>query len=281
MKNNKHIKIFDPKNDYIFKRIFGHDKEIFINFVNSIFEDKREQKIKSIIFTNTEIPKDALTDKACRLDVRATLDDDTIINIEVQIRNEDGFEKRTLYYWSKLYEEQIESGDDYLELKRTVCINVLNYTQFKKHKNFHSIYGVTNLETNERLTNDFEVHFLELPKLIENEYNKSKRMSQLKKWLLFLKAPTEKVLEDLSMHDPIIAKATKTLKYLSQDPEARAIYEARRRYELDMNTAIHAAESKGALKEKLAIAKKLKKLGVPTKTIMEASDLSKEEIDKI
>ena len=94
----------------------------------------------------------------------------------------------TLYHWAN----QIESGEDYLELKRCVCINVLNFTIFEKIKNCHNIYGITNLETNDRFSNDLELHFLELPKLLKKSYDKG--MSQLEKWLLFLKAfnPTKR-----------------------------------------------------------------------------------------
>ena len=277
--NGKIYEIFDPKVDYVFKRIFGHDKDIFIDFVNSIFEDKHEQKIKSVIFENNEIPKDSMTYKASLLDVRATLDDGSHVNIEIQVRDQGGFEKRSLYHWAKLYEQQIESGDDYLMLDRCVCINVLNFSIFEELKGCHNIYGVTNLDTHERFSNDFELHFLELPKLIQKSYDKS--MSKLEKWLLFLKAPTDEVLEDLSMHDPLIAKATKTLKYLSQDPEARTIYEARRRHQLDLNTAVHSAEIKATMIEKRETALRLKALGFDTMTIIKATNLTDEEIKSL
>ena len=50
-------KILPPMWDFAFKNIFGEDETVFIDFVNSIFEDKKETKIKKVIFENTEIVK--------------------------------------------------------------------------------------------------------------------------------------------------------------------------------------------------------------------------------
>jgi predicted transposase/invertase (TIGR01784 family) len=274
----KPVKIFDPKMDFVFKRIFGYDEYIFIDFINSIFSDKNEEIVKSVTFTNNEITKDSLYDKESRLDVRAVLGNGSHVNIEIQIRDKDGFDKRTLYYWSKLYEQQISGGDDYLKLKKSICINVLDFNIIEKSKKFHNVFGVTNLETHEPFLTDFEVHFLELPKLAKINYDK---MTQLEKWLLLLKKPTTQVLKELSMTNPTIAKAVDTLMYLSQDPESRAIYEARLKYQLDFNTAVHVAEDKARDTTKIEIAKKLKSMGVSTEVIMKSSDLSKEQIESL
>jgi predicted transposase/invertase (TIGR01784 family) len=106
-------------------------------------------------------------------------------------------------------------------------------------------------------------------------------MTQLEKWLLLLKKPTTQVLKELSMTNPTIAKAVDTLMYLSQDPESRAIYEARLKYQLDFNTAVHVAEDKARDTTKIEIAKKLKSMGVSTEVIMKSSDLSKEQIESL
>lgn len=260
--------------DFVFKRMFGHDKAIFIDFINSIFSDKNEKIVKSVTFTNNEITKDSLYDKESRLDVRAVLDDGSHVNIEIQIRDKDGFDKRTLYYWSKLYEQQISGGDDYLKLKKSICINVLDFNIIEKSKKFHSVFGITNLETHEPFLTDFEVHFLELPKLAKISYDK---MTQLEKWLLLLREPTAQVLKELSMTNSTIAKAVDTLMYLSQDPESRAIYEARLKYQLDFNTAVHAAEDK----TKVEIAKEMKRDGVPIAKIIKFTKLSEDQIKNL
>ncbi|MGL5798208.1 MAG: Rpn family recombination-promoting nuclease/putative transposase, partial [Cetobacterium sp.] len=117
-----------------------------------------------------------------RLDVKAVANDGTIINVEIQLRNEYNMPKRTLYYWSKLYSEQLKSGENYLNLNRTICINILNFIEFKETLGYHSVFKI--LEEKEKivLNKDFEIHFLELPKLI-----KFSKDDPLSGWGMFLK----------------------------------------------------------------------------------------------
>ena len=99
------------------------------------------------------------------------------------------------------------------------------------------------------------------------------------------------------MQDPIFNQAYQTLKYVSQDPAARARYEAELKYELDFNTAIRSAQlkgkeegkeegkekgkEKGKEEVKLEIAKNLKALGVSVETIAKATGLSTGQIDNL
>jgi predicted transposase/invertase (TIGR01784 family) len=269
LKDKDSLKIFPPTWDFAFKNIFGDDEQVLLDFVNSVFEDKKERKVKKVIFQNSELVKDSASDKASRLDVKALLDDETYVNIEIQIANKDGFEKRALYYWSKLYEDQIGEGDDYLLLKKSICINILCFNLIKNDR-FHNMYVVKNREDNEPFLSDFEVHFLELPKWADKSYDE---MTKLEKWALFLKAPDVKVLEDLSMQEPIFGRAYQKLKYVSQDKAARERYEAEMKYQLDFNTAIHA--------QKQEIARNLKSLGTSIEVIVTATGLPKNEIEKL
>jgi hypothetical protein len=47
------------------------------------------------------------------------------------------------------------------------------------------------------------------------------------KWLLFLKDADKSSWEALKMNEPILKKAMDTLEFLSQDREARRLYEER------------------------------------------------------
>ena len=72
--------------------------------------------------------------------------------------------KRSLYYLSKMYEEQLNEKEDYSRLARTVGINIFNF-KYLKTDNFHTGYRFKEIETNEELTDVMEGHFIEVPKL--------------------------------------------------------------------------------------------------------------------
>ena len=131
--------LLSPKIDFVFKKIFGSEenKSVLISFLNATLKPKCE--IVSVDLKNTDIEKEYLKDKFSRLDVKATTSNNEIMNIEIQMNDQYNMTKRTLYYWSKLYEEQMEQSDNYRKLNRTICINILNYNYLKNNK-FHNIY---------------------------------------------------------------------------------------------------------------------------------------------
>ena len=67
-----------------------------------------------------------------------------------------------------MYEEQLNEGEDYSKLKRTICINIFNF-KYLKTKKFHTGYRLKEIETNEELTDIIEIHFIEIPKLKESD----------------------------------------------------------------------------------------------------------------
>ena len=112
--------------DFVFKNIFGSEKhpEILISFLNAIL--KPVKKIVSVKINKNDLDKQFIEDKYSRLDVKATTSNDEIINIEIQLKNENNMIKRSIYYLSKMYEEQLSEGENYSKISRTICINILN-----------------------------------------------------------------------------------------------------------------------------------------------------------
>lgn len=92
-----------------------------------------------------------------------------------------------------MYEEQLNEGDDYSKLERTICINILNF-KYLDNNRFHNGYRLKEIETNEELTNIQEIHFIEIPKLSEDSDEKD----MLVAWMEFLKILKVKKLEVLN-----------------------------------------------------------------------------------
>ena len=114
--------LLSPKVDLVFKRIFGNEKHpnILISFLNAVM--KPIDPIKSVQIRNSDIEKEHIEDKYSRLDIKAVTNKGEYINIEIQVKNEYNMIKRSLYYWSKMFENQIVEGDNYDKLSKTVCI---------------------------------------------------------------------------------------------------------------------------------------------------------------
>ena len=273
--------LLDPKMDFIFKSIFGNEKEksVLLSFLNSAI--KSESPLVDVELRNVEITKEAIEDKNSRLDVKAVANDGTIINVEIQLRNEYNMPKRTLYYWSKLYSEQLKEGENYLNLNRTICINILNFIQFKETQNYHSVFKIIEEKENIVLNKDLEIHFLELPKLVEFRVD-----DPLSGWGMFLKEPSSDIVEEAEETVKEIKLAKKKLYVISSDEDEREKYRMREKARLDAASALATAELKGLEQgkvegERLAkfeIAKTALKNGLSLEIISGITGLSLEEI---
>ena len=98
-----------PLNDFIFKKLFcePESKENLRAFLNAILYNNIGN-IKDIeIIKDKELTTDEITNKTGIIDVLAKIDDGTHINIEVQLTDQKNMDRRTLFYWSRIYNRGI------------------------------------------------------------------------------------------------------------------------------------------------------------------------------
>ena len=240
--------LLNPKIDFVFKKIFGSEEhpEILISFLNAVL--KPQKPIVSVEIKNSDLEKEYIEDKFSRLDVKALTSNKEIINIEIQLKNEYNMIQRSLYYWSKLYEEQLSEGDRYDKLSRTVCINILDF-KYLKNDRFHNGYRLKEIETNEELTDLQEIHFIEIPKLKRFE-STEEIVDLLEGWVEFLRDPESEVIRKLEMSNKEIREAKDELYRLSRNSKERELYYLREKYLRDEISALANAKEKG-LKEGL------------------------------
>ena len=274
--------LLSPKVDFVFKKIFGSEenKSVLISFLNATLKPKKE--IVSVDLKNTDIEKEYLKDKFSRLDVKATTSNKETINIEIQLKNEYDMIQRSLYYWSKIYEEQIQEGDSYSNLNRTVCINILNYNYLKNDR-FHNIYRLKEIETNEELTDIEEIHFIEIPKL--RELNLNDEADMLEVWIEFLRDPESEVIRNIEMSNEEVRKAKDKLYKLSQSKKDRELYFLREKSIRDEISALSKAKEEGIeqgiQQNKKEIVLNLYKLGLTIEQISVGVCLSIDEVKNI
>ena len=82
------------------------------------------------------------------LDVAVELNDDTDIDIELQVKVYDSWDKRQLFYLAKLFTGELAAGQDYSILKRCVGISILDFN-LTERENYHTVYRLRDEEGNE------------------------------------------------------------------------------------------------------------------------------------
>ena len=254
------MKFVDPKNDFAFKKIFGDETktQILISLLNAILDFKDNKTIVSLEILNPfQVPK--IEDlKNTILDIRAKNQDNEEFIVEMQKKDLNNFEKRSLYYTSKAYVSQLDKKEDYSLLNKVYFIGILNFNMFEDD-DYISRHLILNKKTLKQDLKDFEFTFIELKKF-NKELNQLNTI--LDKWIYFINNA-----DDLTM----IPKEYETLEefkeafivanQLNWNKQEIEVYDYVKRTEIDDINALKKAEDKGIVKgieqEKLNLAKNL------------------------
>ena len=98
------------RNDYAFKRVFGteENKDVLQDLLECIL-DIQPEDIAGLELLDKELHKDSISDKTGVLDVKLRLKNNTIIDIEIQNTWNSEFVQRTIFYWAKMYTENLKT----------------------------------------------------------------------------------------------------------------------------------------------------------------------------
>ncbi|MGR5983100.1 Rpn family recombination-promoting nuclease/putative transposase [Bacillus cereus] len=240
--------------DFAFKQLFGTNgsEDILIAFLNAMLQESLESPIASLQLEDPHLQREHTNDKLSILDISATLDTGTKVNVEIQLNNNHDMMKRSLYYWGKLYTSQLQKGMPYSALRKTITINLLNFIIFLDYKEFHTKGTLWNTQQQKLLSDDIEIHIVEIPKLTEqwHEEKVNPWKDPFARWLLLLSANEDehltKLLEDIAMNqDPILQKAINKWERMSQDSSFRQAYDAREKVLMDEAAKFAHAETEG------------------------------------
>lgn len=276
---NSEKKLLDPKNDVVFQKLFGvkENEKLLISFLNSILEPGGNGKIKSVTIEEKNITVSLIaSEKLSILDINVTTEDNTHINVEMQIVNQYNMIRRTIYYLSKMINKQLNKGDNYSELNKTITINILDF-DYLEDENFHSSYRLYEDITRRLLTDIVEIRFIELRKFAngQKDYN-----NKLHRWLSFLLDPKGKEIDTLKNEDSEIREAVEVLYKISGNKEVVDLAELREKAVKDEISRLQGAKAEGKLEEKLEIARNLLDI-LDDKTIAAKTGLSVDDVIKL
>ena len=186
MENN--LELLPLTDDYIFKRVFAYkgNESVLKDFLEALLKIE----IKGIKITNPEIIPYEKGEKRGLLDIKAEINDGTILDIEMQMENERNTEERATEYIGKMISEQLQVGDNYKTLKKSIVIFIANYN-FLKRNSYHNIgrmkfeetledeYVNMGYEKEEKIASKYiEFHYIELPKFKKRNPSKFTKLDQ-------------------------------------------------------------------------------------------------------
>lgn len=285
-----------PRVDLAFKKIFGveENKDLLISLINSIVS--QEDKVIDITLLNPYNPKNFKQDKLSILDIKAKSESGKKYNIEIQISDEADYDKRALYYWAKLYTEQLRTSEDYSTLSKAIGIHILNFTSILHVEKYHNVFNIREKESNLLYFKDLELHTIELKKFSENIHEDlagivSKIKNSLDIWMAFLTRHDLLNKDQLpkELDNPALKKALNVLEVMNFAPEEREAYESHLKWLMVEANTLKKYEAKGfdeglekgIEKATHEISINLIKLGLSSDQIAQSTNLSIEEISAL
>lgn len=292
--------ILTPKNDIIFQTIFSKKHK---NLTKNLIESIIKEKIEDIeIDVATHLVKNYATDKLGILDLRVKFKDGSQCSIEVQLINHGNMIDRITYYMASQYASQIEEGGEYGEIKRTICIGILDFEvrELKGMEEYSTRWRIIEDKYRKKvLTEKMEIYIIELKKLRKKE--KKELEDRQTQWMLFLDNPRSEEVKEIMGKSKEIKEAVETYEKVTQNKDLRRLAELRekairdeislRKYERregmrvglekGLREGMREGENKGKKERELEIVKRLKNMGLTIEQIEEATELDRKVIEKI
>ncbi len=296
---NNNLERLPLTDDYIFKRVFAYkgNESVLKDFLEALLKIE----IRGIKITNPEIIPYEKGEKRGLLDIKAEINDGTMIDVELQMKNEKNTEERATEYMGKMISEQLQVGDSYQKLKKSIVIFITNYN-FLNRNSYHSVgrmkfdktlkdeYVDMGFKIEDEIASKYiEVHYIELPKFKKRELSKFTKLDQ---WMCIFTQNKEGIML-AEKENKEIEKAINTLDFLSKDPKERERHNSivmaeynrlvseQNFFEEGKEKGRKEGKIEGKRKEKIEIVKKMLKEKLSIEMIEKLTGLSKEEIEKI
>jgi predicted transposase/invertase (TIGR01784 family) len=275
-------KFFSPTNDFVFKSIFGDERntDILADFLQAVL-DLPPEEFGQIQIADPHTKREREKDKLGILDVKVRTKTGKFIDIEIQVSDMPFMRERINFYLSKLITEQIGKGTDYENIKRDISIVITDYILAPESSAYHDQFFLYSELTKTRFSDIVEIDTLELPKIPPERCN-----DKLWQWTKFLAGKSREEFKMLTQENPAINKAVGVLMELNASQRRRMLAESREKARRDerarLNYAVKGAYTSGkeeGLRE--GEARAYKKMGISLSQIAADTGLSAEEIERL
>ncbi len=278
------MKYLDPKNDVVFKKIFGQHPNILMSFLNSMLPLAEGHEIVELEYLSPEMIPETFLEKFTSVDVRCRDSRGRQFLVEMQMNWTTAFKQRVLFNASKAYVTQAEKGFEYSHLKPVYALNLINQNYLPESPDYYHHYAVVHLQDNHEKLDGLEFVFVELPKF------KSKNITEMRLQVLWLRFLTEineqaEIISDELLENPEIQQAINFVYEASLSKEEKDLYDRNWDRISSEKTILTEVRTEGIAvgkaEGKIEVALNLIAAGVSIEIVMQATGLSRNEIEKL
>jgi predicted transposase/invertase (TIGR01784 family) len=227
--NEKNDKFYTASFDYVFKRVFGDQRNVRILAAFLIAAlDLPEEDFDRLVIVDPHLKREFPDDKMSVLDVKVFLKTGVAINVEIQMQIDQDLRKRVAFSVGKMLSEQIKRGEEYYRIERVISIVICNNILLSEEAGYYNTYSLRNARSGRELTDVMEINILE-PKKLPAEPDGGRLFD----WGRFFKAETPEELAMVADRDPAIKEAVALVMELNEDDRERLLAHDRWKWEMD------------------------------------------------
>ena len=272
--------------DFGFKRIFGTkpNKDLLINFLNSLFDGF--QVIKDVKFLNSEHVGDVFAERKAIFDVYCENERGEKFIVEMQNAYQKYFKDLSLFYSTFPIREQAPKGADWnFNLEHVYTVALLNFDleeeAFDQGDINHDV-GLLDKKTHKVFNDKLSFKYVEVAKFNKTE---DELVTLYDKWLYVLKNLSRLDERPAALKEKVFTKLFEEAEIAKFTPTELKEYEdslkAYRDVKNSIDTALEKGREEGREQRNMEIAKKMLAAGMDIDTIINMTDLSKDEIGKL
>ena len=251
-----------PTVDFAFKKFLtmSGNEDLLISLINSVLPEN--DRVMSIEIQNPYTLKNRKEGKESIFDIKARSQDNKYFDIEMQMHSDLFYDQRVIFYWSKMYSEQLEKGKGYRKLNKAISINILNFERKLvsgeyADDRYAKSFSIREDQTHEPFARDLAIYTIELPKYRAQhpELKLEDINNPLECWTAFF-AHYEKftqVQKNIKgkIGDVNIKKALDTLETMQFTKEELEIYEAKLKLFRDEDSILETKRLEGKIEGKI------------------------------
>lgn len=205
---------YNMTNDYMFRVVLQRDRETLIGLICSVLHLSRDE-VEDVTIENPIEPGESIDDKEYQLDIYVSLNNNTYINLEMQVVNYNNWPMRSLAYLCRKY-DNLHKGEDYSKIKPVYQISFLDFTLFEDHPEFFATYQMRNAKDNHQYTDKFNLLVIELNHT--NLATDDDIKYGIDTWAKLFKATTWEEIKMITKNNPSMNSTAESI-YLSNSDE--------------------------------------------------------------
>ena len=243
-------------NDFAFKYVFGEDCKEANDALKSLLTVFLERSVNKVVVKNSEMVKDYSKMKSPRLDLLVEFDDQTTVDLEMQLRQtKDNLPIRFSYYLARLHGSQELEGKYYGELKETIVLVFFNVNLIDNNRmcNTFTLRNEEGLSFVEESQDRMKLRTVEMAKLDLNKPLKD--MNEQEKMIYYFlnchKGMDDSKIKVMIESDGVIQMLEKRVETISDDGWKKIIEDFQKLHENEerMEQQLELEEAQKQVKE--------------------------------